>query len=210
MKKSWIVFLLFCSLLLSMSGCAQKEAQGSSQMDYEATKKMLVDLLKTEDGKKAMMEVLSDEKMQKQLLMESEVIKKTIEEQLLTPKGQKFWTELFKDPKFAAAYAKSMKKEHEKLMKDLMKDPEYQAAVMKIMQNPQMAAKLLELVNSQPVRKEMKKVMLETFESPIVKAQISEMLKKAAHEEIDQTLSKKGGAGGGSEEQKAQESSTTQ
>jgi spore germination protein D len=208
MKKPWMVFLLFCSLLLSSSGCAQKEAQGSSQMDYEATKKMLVDLLKTEDGKKAMMDVLSDEKMKQQLLMDSDVIKKTIEEQMLTEKGKKFWTDLFKDPKFAAAYAKSMKQEHEKLMKDLMKDPDYQAAVMKIMQNPKMGEKLLELVNSQPVRKEMKKVMLETFESPIVKAQISEMLKKAAHEEIDETLSKKGGGGGG-EEQQAQESSTT-
>lgn len=188
LKKIYI--FLFCISLAALSGCAQ-EAQGSSQVDYEATKKMLVDLLKTDDGKKAIKEVLSDKEIQQDILIDQQVIKQTIEQQLLSEKGQKFWQTLFKDPKFSVAFAKSMRKEHEKLMKDLIKDPQYQAEVMKIMQNPQMAQKLLALVDTQPVRKEMKKVMLETFESPIVQAQIQEMLKKAAHEEIDQSISKK-------------------
>ncbi len=72
-----------------------------------------------------------------------------------------------------------------------MQDPDYQAGVMKILQNPKMGQKLLELVDTQPVRTEMKKVMLETFESPLVQARLQDMLKKAAHDEIDQSLSKK-------------------
>jgi spore germination protein D len=200
----------FCILLIGLAGCAQKEVQGSSQMDYQTTKKMLVDLLKTDEGKKAIKEVLSDKEMQQQILIDQDVIKKTIEEQLLSEKGQKFWQQLFKDPKFTASYAKSMKKEHEKLMKDLMKDPQYQAEVMKIMQNPQMAQKLLELVDSQPVRKEMKKVMLETFNSPIVQAQIQEMLKKVAHDEIDQSLSKKGKEASGQAGKNSESSASTQ
>lgn len=201
LKKIYI--FLFCISLAALSGCAQ-EAQGSSQVDYEATKKMLVDLLKTDEGKKAIKEVLSDKEIQQDILIDQEVIKQTIEKQLLSEKGQKFWQTLFKDPKFSVAFAKSMRKEHEKLMKDLMKDPQYQAEVMKIMQNPQIAEKLLSLVDTQPVRKEMKKVMLETFESPIVQAQIQEMLKKVAHEEIDQSISKKGkeaSSGGGQQQQ---------
>ncbi|WP_310262418.1 spore germination lipoprotein GerD [Fictibacillus barbaricus] len=183
----------FCILLAgSLTGCAQNEAQGSSQMDYQTQKKMLVDLLKTDEGKKAIKEVLSDKEIQQEILIDQDVIKQTIEQQLLSEKGEKFWQKQFKDPKFSAAFAKSMRKEHEKLMKDLMKDPQYQAEVMKIMQNPQMAQKLLSLVDTQPVRKEMKKIMLETFNSPIVQAQIQEMLKKVAHDEIDQSISKKG------------------
>ncbi|KZE68200.1 spore gernimation protein GerD [Fictibacillus phosphorivorans] len=200
MKKIYI--FLFCISLAALSGCAQ-EAQGSSQVDYEATKKMLVDLLKTDEGKKAIKEVLSDKEIQQDILIDQQVIKQTIEQQLLSEKGQKFWQTLFKDPKFSVAFAKSMRKEHEKLMKDLIKDPQYQAEVMKIMQNPQMAQKLLGLVDTQPVRKEMKRVMLETFDSPIVQAQIQEMLKKAAHEEIDQSISNKEKEATGGQESKS-------
>ena len=142
MKKIYMFF--FCIILTgALSGCAQNEAQGSSQMDYQTQKKMLVDLLKTDEGKKAIKEVLSDKEIQQEILIDQEVIKQTIEQQLLSEKGEKFWQKQFKDPKFSAAFAKSMRKEHEKLMKDLMKDPQYQAEVMKIMQNPQMAQKLL-------------------------------------------------------------------
>ncbi|WP_246625287.1 spore germination lipoprotein GerD [Fictibacillus nanhaiensis] len=199
---------LVCMILFALSGCAQNEAQGSSQIDYEATKKMLVDLLKTDEGKKAIKEVLSDKEIQQEILIDQEVIKETIEKQLLSEKGQKFWQTLFKDPKFSVAFAKSMRKEHEKLMKDLIKDPQYQAEVMKIMQNPKMAQKLLELVDTQPVRKEMKKVMLDTFENPIVQAQIQEMLKKIAHEEIDQSISKKEKEASGEEKGQDSDAST--
>lgn len=196
MKKAWIP-CLFCFLLFAQSGCAQNEAQGSTSqnIDYDATKKMLVDILKTDDGKKAIKDVLSDEKMKEQLLLDQQLIKQTIEKELLSPKGEAFWKQAFKDPKFAAAYAKSMKPEHEKLMKGLMKDPTYQQQVMNIMKNPQIGKELLDLTNTPQYRKEVKKVMLETFDSPLVRAQLSEMLKKAAHDEIDQAASKKAAGG---------------
>ncbi|SFF12803.1 spore germination protein D [Bacillus sp. OV194] len=197
MKKTWIP-CLFCFLLFALSACAQNEAQGSSSqnIDYDATKKMLVDILKTDDGKKAIKDVLSDEKMKEQLLLDQALIKQTIEKELLSPKGEQFWKQAFKDPKFAAAYAKSMKPEHEKLMKGLMKDPSYQQQIMNIMKDPKMGQELLDLANSPQYRKEVKKVMMETFDSPIVRAQLAEMLQKAAHDEIDQATSKKGQQGG--------------
>ncbi|KSU78485.1 spore germination protein D [Fictibacillus enclensis] len=196
MRKTWIP-CLFCFLLLALSGCAQNEAQGSSpqNMDYDATKKMLVDILKTDDGKKAITDVLSDEKMKEQLLLDQALIKQTIEKELLSPKGEKFWQQAFKDPKFAAAYAKSMKTEHEKLMKGLMKDPAYQQLMMNILKSPEMGKEVLDLSNSPQYRKEVKKIMMETFDSPLVRAQLSEMLQKAAHDEIDQSASKKGSQG---------------
>ncbi|EIT84015.1 spore germination protein GerD [Fictibacillus macauensis ZFHKF-1] len=201
MKKILTAACLFCFLLFTLGGCAEKEAQGNSSpnMDYDATKKMLIDILKTDDGKKAMSDVLTDQSMKKHLLFDQEMIKQTIEKELLSKKGEKFWEESFKDPKFAATYAKSMKKEHEKLMKDLMKDPAYQAEVMKILKSPEIGKKLLEVANSPEYRKEVKKIMMETFQSPLVKAQVAEMLKKAAHEEIDQSM-KKGGAKGGTQD----------
>ncbi|MDN4076147.1 spore germination lipoprotein GerD [Fictibacillus terranigra] len=205
MKKAWIP-CLFCFLLFALSACAQNEAQGSNNqnIDYDATKKMLVDILKTDDGKKAIKDVLSDEKMKEQLLLDQALIKQTIEKELLSPKGEQFWKQAFKDPKFASAYAKSMKAEHEKLMKGLMKDPAYQQQIMNIMKDPKMGQALLDLANSPQYRKEVKKVMMETFDSPIVRAQISQMLQKAAHDEIDQAASKKGQQGGGQQQQQQQ------
>jgi spore germination protein D len=46
MKKKWLL-LIFGLLLLA--GCAPQD-QGVRDMDYEQTKKMVVDILKTDDG----------------------------------------------------------------------------------------------------------------------------------------------------------------
>lgn len=47
-----ILRIMSCFLLLSLTACAPK-TQSSSNMDYDETKKMVVDILKTDDGKKA-------------------------------------------------------------------------------------------------------------------------------------------------------------
>ena len=59
-------------------------------MDYEKTKKMVVDILKTDDGKKAIQDVLSDESVKSELIMNQDIIKKTVEETLASDKGKNF------------------------------------------------------------------------------------------------------------------------
>ena len=45
------MILTFLIVSVLISGCAPKD-ESSGQMDYEETKKMVVDILKTDDGKK--------------------------------------------------------------------------------------------------------------------------------------------------------------
>ncbi len=160
---------------------------------------MLVDLLKTDDGKKAIEEVLTDEKIKSQIVMDQKFVKKTIEETLTSKKGQDFWKELMKDPKTAEALAKSMKKQNEELQKKLLDDPEYRKKIIEIMKDPEISKEVMDLMTSQEFREQQKKVMMETFESPLMKAQLSEMIKKTVEEEIKSggALKEQGKAEGG-------------
>ncbi|NRG45831.1 spore germination lipoprotein GerD [Bacillus sp. CRN 9] len=189
MKKC--LFILSFIAVLVLSGCGQNEA---GYMDYDQTKKMLVDILKTDDGKKAVEELLADEKIKQQLVMDQGMVRDTIETTLTSEKGSEFWKKSFDDPKFAESMAKSMKNENEQLLKDLMKDPEYQKMMMEVMKDPEMEKEIANLMKSQEYREHLKTVITETFESPLFKAKLQDILLKAAEE-----AGKGSGGGGGSE-----------
>ncbi|MFL8938739.1 spore germination lipoprotein GerD [Rossellomorea oryzaecorticis] len=179
MKKYSFLFLL---PMLLLAACGGGGDTGSSKMDYEETKKMVVDILKTDDGKKAIQEVMSDDKMKSELIMDQKVVKDTISKTLTSEKGTEFWKKSFEDPKFAETMAKSMKDGNEKLLKDLMKDPEYQGMMMDLMKDPEFQKELTEALKSKEFREHLQKVILETFESPLFKAKMQDILLKAAEE----------------------------
>ncbi|KON85765.1 spore gernimation protein GerD [Sporosarcina globispora] len=184
--------LLPLALVFFISGCGQGEA-GVGQMDYEQTKKMVVDILKTDEGKKALEELMTDEKMQQKLVMDQKVVADTIEKTLTSDKGTEFWKKSFDDPKFAESMAKSMQKENEQLLKDLMKDPEYRGMMIEILKDPELEKEITDVLKSKEYREHLQKVMTETFESPLFKAKIQDILLKAAEE------TKSGGQQGGKE-----------
>lgn len=181
-----------------ISACAPREESGT-QMDYEETKKMVVDILKTDDGKKALQEVMKDEEMKQVLIMDQNVVKETIETTLTSDKGAKFWQKVFEDPKFVESFAKSIKDEHEKVIKGLMKDPEYQKMLIDVFKDPEMEKSMLDAVKSQEFRKHLQDVVMETLSSPLYKAKIQETLLKAA-EEMGQQGQQQGGEQGGGEQ----------
>ncbi|CAG9622177.1 spore germination lipoprotein GerD [Sutcliffiella rhizosphaerae] len=183
-------------LFLGLTGCAQGEQGG--QMDYDQTKKMVVDILKTDDGKKAIEEIMADDKMKANFVLDQEVVTKSIEQTLESDKGTEFWKKAFEDPKFAETFAKSMQKEHEKLLKDLMKDPEYQGMMVQILQDPEMEKQMITVMSSQEYKKHLQKIITETFESPLFKAKIQDLLLKAAGE---MQSGGQGGAGSGGQNQ---------
>ncbi len=204
--KNWMFVLIIAFGFIYLQGCtpAAAEEKGS----YEETKKMLVDLLKTDDGKKAIKEVLTDEKIKQEVVMDQPFVKKAIEETLTSKKGQEFWKELLKDPKAAEALAKSMEKQNEEMLKKLMDDPDYRKKMIELMKDPELEKDVMDMLTSQKFREQQKKVMMETFESPLMKAQIAEMVKKSVQEEIksgesmkkDEKSGKSGEDGGGSQE----------
>lgn len=181
-RRSWVL-LMIALIAGSLGGCGSSgESSGSGQMDYEKTKKMVVDILKTDDGKAAIQQIMSDEQMKQHLVMDQKVVKDTIQQTLTSDKGKEFWTKTFEDPKFSEAFARSIQTEHEKVIKALMKDPDYQAMMIEILQNPEMQKQMGTALKSQESRKEIQKVVLDTISSPLFKARIQEGLLKAAQE----------------------------
>ncbi|MBS4210635.1 spore germination lipoprotein GerD [Bacillus sp. FJAT-50079] len=202
MKKVSIL-LLICAIFL-LSSC-NASGGGSEKLDYEQTKKMLVDILKTDEGKKAIQDILGDEKFKQQMVMDQAVVKETIEKELTSEKGLEFWKKAFQDPKFAESTANSMKTENEKLLKDLMKDPEYQGMMIDILKDPEVQKEFAQALKSKEFREQMQEVVTDTIESPLFKAKIQDILLKAAEEVGSEKKEKnnekdQGGGGGESNE----------
>jgi spore germination protein D len=196
--------LLLAVMGITLSGCTAAEDSGG-ELDYEQTKKMVVDILKTDDGKKAIQEVMTDDKMKETLVMDQKVVSDTIVTTLTSEKGASFWKKNFDDPKFAEAIAKSMQKENEALLKNLMKDPEYRGMMIEVLKDPELEKELTNVLKSKEYRAHLQKVMTETFESPLFKVKMQNILIKAAEEmKVSEEKSSDGGgsedSGGGSED----------
>lgn len=178
-----VKLLTLCLLIVPLAACAANEAQGNDA-NYEETKKMIVDILKTDDGKKALNEILADEQFKHQVIMDQETVKEAIRQALVSEQGQKFWEKQMADAKFAESMAKSMQKQHEELMKGLMNDPEYQKKLVEIMQDPEMEKNMLTLLKGNEFRSHLQELIGEAFDNPIFRAEIADMLKQVTSEEL--------------------------
>lgn len=175
-----LAFALYSlSLLFLTAGCSEDEV-AKADTDYDQTKKMVVDILKTDDAKKALKEVMSEDEMKQQIVLDQQVVTDAIEKAMTSEKGLEFWKKAFEDPKFAASFAKSMKKEHEDLLKDLMKDPEYQGLLIEVFKNQEMEKQMITLLKSKEYKEYLQTVIQETLDSPLYQAKIEDILIKAA------------------------------
>ncbi|MCP3033545.1 spore gernimation protein GerD [Halobacillus sp. A1] len=177
-KFRWICPIILVVFLAACNG----SSGASEQADYDTSKKMMVDILKTDEGQQALIEVLSDEKMKQELALESEEVSTAVNETLLSEEGKDFWSKLFSDPSFVPEFSKVVQEEQKDLMKGLMKDSEYQSSLIEIYQNPEMMEKMLEVMQGQKFRAHLEKTIEETLNNPVFQAKMSETLLKAAEE----------------------------
>lgn len=98
-------FLMCAVLLFNLAGCGGQQSQPS----YEENKKMVLDLLKTDDGKKAMRDLLKDNEFRQAIVLDEPTIHKTIVQTLTTEQGQKLWRQLMNDPDFQSNWQKRWK-----------------------------------------------------------------------------------------------------
>lgn len=166
-------------LLILLTACGGGSGNGQ-QADYETTKKMIVDILKTDDGKKAITEVLSDKKMQQAMALESEIVSQSVSETLISEKGKSFWTKMFSDPKFVQGFSKVLKDQQKELTKGLMKDAEYQKLMIDLYKNPEMMEQMITVMQSQKFSAHLEETITQTINSPVFQAKMSETLLKAA------------------------------
>lgn len=174
--------LLLLPIMVFLTSCAATEDTGGGQIDYEQTKKMVVDILKTDDGKKAIQDVMSDESMKEKLVMDQKVVTDTIQQTLTSDKATEYWKKTFSDPKFAQSVSKNLKSENKKLLKELMNDPEYRGMMIEVFKEPEIQKEMADALKSKEYRAHLQKVITETVDSPLFKAKIQELLLKAAEE----------------------------
>ncbi|WP_333474101.1 spore germination lipoprotein GerD [Psychrobacillus psychrodurans] len=185
----------FALLLLSL-GLLTSCSSPATQPSYEENKKMFIDALQTEDGKKAIRTLLSDPQFKELLVLDSEQVKTSVEQTMLSKEAEDFWKEVYSDPKFSETMAKSMVKQQEELMKALMKDPNYLKDLESFFSSAEMKKELAKVLESSDMRKEMQKVVEETIKSPLLQAKWQKLVEEAG----GKTEKAEGGAEGGEEE----------
>jgi spore germination protein D len=191
MKRKNILLLL--PIMFLLTSCSSDQSSSGGQVDYDQTKKMVVDILKTDDGKKAIQDIMSDDAMKQKLVMDQQVVANTIQQTLTSDKATDFWKKTYSDPKFAQSVAKNMKTENQKLLKELMNDPEYRAMMIQVFKEPEIQKDLADALKSKDYRTHLQSVISETIESPLFEAKMEQLLLKAA-----ENLSKGKPSGGGS------------
>ena len=176
-------------LFMIITACSNEDTTSIKNSDYEETKQLVIDMLKTDDGKATLAEIFADEEMKTRLIMEQDIVKSTIEENLTSDQAKSFWKKAFQDPSFAATYAKSLEGAHKQLMKDLMQDADYRQLLLDVLQDSKMEKQIAEVIKSTEVREELKNTIIETFSSPLVQEKLQTILSQPSQ---SGTSSKKG------------------
>lgn len=159
-----------------MTACNNQEAE--TEINYEQTKKMVVDILQTDEGKSVISDLITSSEMKEHLVIDSEVVKEAINGALLSKQGEEMWKKLFKDPAFLDSYTQSINDSQKNLFKQLMTDPDYQEQMLDLMQNPELMNQTLQLLKSQQFRSHLQTIISETLSSPLFKSEMAEILLK--------------------------------
>lgn len=162
----------------------------------------MVDALQTEEGKKAVRELLNDQSFRDLVVLEHDEVETAMKNTLLSKDAEEFWKKTFEDPKFKESLAKSMKDQQEDLMKGLMTDAEYQETLAKFFDQPDMQKQFESLLKGSALRKQMEEVVMETIENPLLQSKWEELIRKsgeAAGAKAEDGGGKSGDAKSGSE-----------
>lgn len=170
----------------------------SNNISYKEMKSMVVDILKTEEAKKAIKEASSGGKEKDAKLIQmlssphGEQMQLAVKEILTDPNYPQVLKKMMTDPKFAGEFAKAVQKENKEIHKQLMKDPEYQNLLLETMKAPDFEEMFMEVMKGKAYRQQMMTTMKEALENPIFKLELMELIKKALEE---QSKPKKGQEG---------------
>lgn len=182
MRRLRLLTFLFIAIAL-LSSCGSEPAK---EADYEQTKKMMVDILKTDEGKRALLDIVSDDELKQHLVIEADIVKETLSSTLFSEKGKTMWAQLFSDPKFVKEFHESIAKEQEKMLKHLMNDAEFQEKMLELLQNPEMQEQTIKLLKSQKFRSHLEKTIAETLNNPLYRAKLQEDFEKIISEKEKQ------------------------
>jgi spore germination protein D len=200
-----LVFLLM--LLLSSCGSGSSSESKGTGSSYNETKTMVVDILKSEDGKKAIKAAsqaggggaeAQGKQSQIKLLStgDSLQLQAAVKDVLTSQENNKFLQDMMKDPKFAGDFAKAIQKDIKQMNKDLLKDPEYQKLLIDTMKNPEYEKILLDTMKQAQYRQQMMTVIQKSMQSPLFRSELVDLLKTAMKQQSQPQQKSSGGGGG--------------
>lgn len=208
------------SFILVLTACGSEQSSGSSQQfSYKEMKTMVVDILKSEEGKKAVEEAISSSSgtssggtgtsgliSMQSIPQANEQIRVAVKDTITSPEYKKEIEKVMTDPKFAGDFAKAISSQSKQLHLQLIKDPTYQKSVQEIMKSPEMMKMFLDLTKTADYRKQTATVMQETMQNPLFRMEVLSLLKSVVQEELQPKVEKKESGSGSSGESGGEES----
>ena len=163
----------------------------------------MMDSIQTEDGKKAIRQLLQDPSFRDLIVLEHDEVQTAINTTLLSEDSKEFWKKQFEDPSFQENIAKSMKEQQTEIMKELINDATYQEDLISFFGQSEMQKELENALKSTTLRKQMEEVVMETIENPLLQTKWQQLIKESGEGTSDEKSKESGGSseesGGGSE-----------
>jgi len=153
---------------------------------YKDTKSMVLDILRTEEGQKALLEAQNSNTgstLQMLGTNQEHIMRTTVKDVMTDPSFYKQMEKIMTDPKFAGEFAKTIAKENKAILKELMKDPEYQTMLIQVMKNPEAEKLILEVMKGTVYRKQAMAIFQDSLNNPLFRVELMELMKKAIEEE---------------------------
>lgn len=181
--------ILLVSLLL-LAACSNS----TTTQPYDETKKMIVDALQSDDGKKALRKIFEDSSFRDLLVLEHKEVGDAINQTLLSKEAEDFWQQSFEQPKFKEAVAKTLKDQQEEILKSLMNDADYQKQLTAFFGQPESQKQLENILKGAVMRKELETIVKETIENPLMQTKWQKLIEESGKKEES-----KSGSGGESD-----------
>ncbi|MFF3924784.1 spore germination lipoprotein GerD [Paenibacillus lactis] len=185
---------------ITLTACGQEQS-ASPQLGYKEIKSMVVDILKTDEGKKAVEEALGGGSgssgstgsmgMRMMTAQSGEEIRMAVKDTLVSDEYKKEIEKIMTDPKFAGDFAKAINSQSKQLHMQLIKDPTYQKAIQDMLKSPDVMKSFLELTNTPDYRKQSMTVMQEAMQNPLFRMEVLELLKSVVKDELQPKVEKK-------------------
>lgn len=210
-RPLWQLCCVVLGLSVMLAGCGSDQSSSPPQGSYKEMKTMVVDILKSDEGKKAVEEALTGQSSSSgegegggseeggggsgggsgtigmKMLMpvqSSEQIRIAVKDTITAPEYQKEFEKIMTDPKFAGEFAKAINAQSKQLHMQLIKDPTYQKSVGDIMKSPEVSKMFMDMTKTPDYRKQTMTVMQEVMQNPLFRMEVLTLLKKVVQEEL--------------------------
>lgn len=199
LRKNWIIVVAVAALSVGCGQGATGADVSGSQPNYTTTKQMVLDILKSPDGKNAVQSMLQDPSFREQMAVSQNDITKAVQKSLESKQNKDLLAKQIQNPKFAAAFAKALQPQLIDMQKQLLKDPQYTKDLMVILKSPDYTKHVNELLQTPQVRGQIMKVMSDALNTPSFRMKFEDALKKAVSETVSQSGGQKQSQGGQSQ-----------